>query len=82
MRKLVTEYERQERLQELYNRKMSQEAKVGMKEAIFDPSLLYGSEVWMPNVYGRNRMETAEINCLSNICGERRLDRVRNEEIQ
>ena len=63
-------------------RKLSQEAKVGMYEAIVEPSLLYGSEAWVLNGHERKRMEAVEMNCLRSICGVRRLDRVRNEEIR
>ena len=63
-------------------KKMSQEANVGMLGAIVELSLLHGSEVGWLNVDEQKRMEAVEINCLRNICGVRRLDRVRNEEIR
>ena len=53
-----------------------------MYERIVEPSLLYGSEVWGLNVHERKRIEAVEMNCLRNICGVRRTDRVRNEEIR
>ena len=45
-------------------------------------SLLYGCEVWTPKVRDRKRMEAVEMNCLRNICGLRRIDRVPNVEIR
>ena len=58
------------------------EAKVGMYEGIIEPSLLYGWEVWSLKVRERKRMEAVEMNCLRNICGRRRIDRVPNVEIR
>ena len=55
---------------------------VGMYEGIIEPSLLHGCETWVLNVHDRKRMEAVEINCLRNICGLRRIDRVPNVEIR
>ena len=63
-------------------RHISREAKVGMYEGIIEPSLLYGCEVWSLKVHERKRMEAVEMNCLRNICGLRRIDRVPNVEIR
>ena len=63
-------------------RHISREAKVGMHEGIIEPSLLYGCEVWTLEVRERKRMEAVEMNCLRNICGLRRIDRVPNVEIR
>ena len=63
-------------------RNMSREAKMGMYEGIIQPSLLYGSEVWVLNKRERKKMQAVEMSCLRNICGTRRNDRVRNEEIR
>ena len=63
-------------------RHMSRETKVGMYEEIIDPSLLYGCGVWPLKVRERKRMEAVEMNCLRNICGLRRTDRVPNVEIR
>ena len=63
-------------------RRLSREAKVGMYDAIVEPSLLYGSEVWVMNVSERKRVQAAEMNCLRNICSVRRIDRVRNEQVR
>ena len=63
-------------------RHISREAKVGMYEGIIEPSLLYGCEVWSLKVLERKRMEAVEMNCLRNICGLRRIDRVPNVEIR
>ena len=68
-------------LQKLWKRRcVTREAKVGMYEGIVEPSLLYGSEVWGQNTYERKRIEAVEMNYLRNICGVKRIDRVRNEE--
>ena len=70
-------------LQKLWKRRcVTREAKVGMHEGIVEPSLLYGSEVWGLNTHERKRIEAVEMNCLRNICGVKRIDRVRNEEIR
>ena len=63
-------------------RHISREAKVGMYEGIIEPSLLYGCEVWSLKVRERKRMEAVEMNCLRNICGLTRIDRVPNVEIR
>ena len=63
-------------------RHISREAKVGMYEGIIEPTLLYGCEVWMMKTRDRKRMEAVEMNCLRNICGIRRIDRVSNAEIR
>ena len=63
-------------------RHISREAKVGMYEGIIELSLLYGCETWVLNVRDRERMEAVEMNCLRNICGLRRIDRVPNVEIR
>ena len=63
-------------------RHISREAKVGMYEGIIEPSLLYGCETWVLNVHDRRRMEAVEMNCMRNICGLRRIDRVSNVEIR
>ena len=43
---------------------------------------MYGCEVWTLKVRERKRMEAVEINCLRNIYGLRRIDRVLNVEIK
>ena len=63
-------------------RHISREAKVGMYEGIIEPSLLYSCEVWSLKVHERKRMEAVEMNCLRNICGLRRIDRVPNVKIR
>ena len=57
-------------------------SKVGMYEGIIEPSLLYGCEVWTLKVCKSKRMEAVQVNCLSIICGLRRIDRVLNVEIK
>ena len=49
---------------------------------IIKPSLLYGCEVWTLKVRERKGMEAVEVNCLRNICGLRRIDRVLRLEIR
>ena len=56
--------------------------KIGMYEGIIEPSLLYSCEVWTLKVGERKRMELVEVNCLRNICGLRRTDRVLNVKIR
>ena len=51
-------------------------------EGILELSLLHRSEVWGINVHERKQIEAVEMNCLRNIHGLRRIDRVRNEEIR
>ena len=63
-------------------RYIPQEAKVGMYEGIIEPCLLYGCEMWTLKVHERKRMEEVEMNCLRNICGLRKIDRVPNVEIR
>jgi len=70
-------------LQKLWkNRRMSNEAKVGMYEGIVEPSLLYGCEAWVMNVHERRKVEAVEMSCLRSICGVRRIDRISNVEIR
>ena len=63
-------------------RHISQEAKVGMYEGIIEPSLFYSCAVWTLKVSERKIMEAVKMNCLGNICGLRRIDRIPNVEIR
>ena len=63
-------------------RHISREAKVGMYEGIIEPTLLYGCEAWVMKARDRKRVEAVEMNCLRNICGVRRIERVSNAEIR
>merc|ERR1712002_286773 len=63
-------------------RYISREAKVGIYEGIIEPSLLYGCETWVLNGQDGGRMEAVEMNCMGNICGLRRIDKVPNVEIR
>ena len=63
-------------------RNVSREAKVGMFEGIVEPSLLYGSEVWVLNKSEQRKVEAVEMDCLRSICNVRRIDRIRNEEVR
>ena len=70
-------------LKDLWKKRyVSREAKVGMYEGIVEPSLLYGCEVWSLKVRDRKRIEAVEMECLRNICGVRRVDRVSNVEVR
>jgi len=70
-------------LQKLWkNRRMSNEAKVGMYEGIVEPSLLYGCEAWVMNVHERRKVEAVEMRCLRSICRVRRIDRISNVDIR
>ena len=53
-----------------------------MYEGMTEPSLLYGCEAWTLKVSERKRMEAVEMDCLRNICGLKRIDRVPNVEIR
>ena len=53
-----------------------------MYEGIIEPSLLYGCEAWTLKLRERKRIEAVEMDCLRNICGLRRIDRVPNVEIR
>ena len=61
---------------------ISRGVKVGMHKGITEPSFLHGCEGWTLKVCERKRMEEDEMNCLRNICGLRRIDRVPNVEIR
>merc|ERR1711872_65064 len=63
-------------------RHISREVKVRMYEGIIEPSLLYGSEAWTLKLNERKRIEAVEMNCLRNIFGLRRIDRIPNVEIR
>ena len=70
-------------LKDLWNKRhISREAEAGMNEGIIEPGLLYGCGVWSLNVHERKIIEAVEMNCLRNICGLRRTDRVPNVEIR
>ncbi|WP_289480288.1 hypothetical protein, partial [Klebsiella pneumoniae] len=62
-------------------RNVSMEAKVGMIEGIVEPSLMYGNEVGVLNKSEHKKVEAVEMDCLRSICGVRRIDRIRNEEV-
>ena len=62
-------------------RKLSLGAKIGMHEAIVEPSLPHGCKVWVLNVHEQKRMEAVGMNSIRNICRVKRLDTVRNEEV-
>lgn len=45
------------------------------------PTVLYGAESWNMRAAGRRRLNVMEMSCLRGICGETRMNRVRNEEV-
>ena len=47
-------------------------------ERVVIPTMVYGSEMWSLSAGERRKMEVFEMMCLRNICGIRRMDRVRN----
>ena len=49
---------------------VTKEIKVGIHEEIVEPTLLHGSKVWVLHEHERN------------ICGVRRIDKVRNLELR
>ena len=46
------------------------------------PTVVYGSEIWSLSAQERRKIEVFEMVCLRNICGIRRVDRVRDAIIR
>ena len=46
------------------------------------PTVVYGSETWALSARERRKIEVFEMLCLRNICGIRRVNRVRNPIIR
>ena len=57
---------------------ISREVKQGLYERVRIPTLVYGSVMWSLGVQERRKIEVFEMMCLRNICGIKRVDRVRN----
>ena len=53
----------------------------GWKRSVVEPTLLCGFEVKMLNVEDCQRVEAVALNCLSRICGLRRLENAETKEI-
>ena len=51
-------------------------------ERVVIPTVVYGSETWSLSTLESRKIELFEVMCLRNICGIRRLDRVRNAIIR
>ena len=58
--------------------KISREVKRESYERVVIPTVVYVSETWSLSEQERRHIEVFEMMCLSNICGVRRVDRVRN----
>ena len=52
------------------------------KTGVVTPTVVYGSETWSYGAQERRKIEVFEMMCLRNICGIRRVDRVRNSIIR
>merc|ERR1712212_1048965 len=56
--------------------------KKSLYESIVVPTVMYGGESWGLVGKERRRLNVMEMNCLRNMCGVTRRDRVRNEEVR
>ena len=61
---------------------ISREVKRELYERVVIPTVVYGSETWLLSAQERRKLQVFEMMCLSNICGIRRVDRVRNAIIR
>ena len=61
---------------------ISREVKRELYERVVIPTVVYGSETWSLSAQERRKIEVFEMMCLRNICGIRRVDRVRNTIIR
>ena len=61
---------------------ISREVKRELYERVVIPTVVYGSETWSLSAQERRKIEVFEMMCLRNICGIRRVDRVRNAIIR
>ena len=53
-----------------------------MKERVVIPTVVHDSETWLLSTQEKRKIEVFEVMCLRNICGIRRVDRVRNTLIR
>ena len=58
------------------------EVKREFYERVMIPTVVYGSETWSLRAQERRKIKVFEMMCLSNICGIKREDRVRNPIIR
>ena len=58
------------------------EVKRELYERVVIPTVVYGSETWSLSAQERRKIEVFEMMCLRNICGLRRVNRVRNALIR
>ena len=61
---------------------ISREVKRELYERVVIPTVVYGSETWSLSAQERRKIELFEMMCLRNICGIRRVDRMRNTIIR
>ena len=57
---------------------ISIEVKRELYERVVIPTVVYGWETWALSAQERRKIEVFEMMCLRNMCGIRRVDRVRN----
>ena len=58
--------------------RISREVKQELYGRVVIPTVVYGSETWSLSEQERRNIEVFEMMCLRNICGLRKMDRVRN----
>src|SRR5256885_17189993 len=64
------------------NREMPRKVKTSLYESIVVPTVVYGCEGWYLKESEKRVIEVFEMKCLRSICGVRRIDRVRREELR
>src|SRR5256885_8705101 len=64
------------------NRGMSRRVKTSLYESIVVPTVVYGCEGWYLKENEKRMIEVFEMKCLRAICGVRRIDKVRREELR
>src|SRR5678815_1151082 len=70
-------------LKELWkNENLTRKVKMKLFECIFVPTVLYGCETWALNSKMKKRVEVLEMKGLRDICGIKRVDRIRNVRIR
>ena len=60
----------------------SREVKRELYERVVIPTVVYDSETWSLGAQERSKMELFKMICLRNICGIRKIDRVRKSLIK
>jgi len=63
-------------------KKTRTETQMKFYEVVAKPSLLYGSETWVPTKRDMSRLEAAEMRFLRSVTGYTRLDKIRSEDIR